>query len=300
MIWLIIVLALVAVLVVPAIRRSLLTPFIMRAMARALPKMGETERIALEAGTVWWDGDLFSGKPDWRKLLEFQRKPLSDRERVFLDGPVEELCGLLDEQRIERERDLPPEVWRYIKEKKFFGMIIPEEYGGLGFSAHANSAVVTKISSRSVAASVTVMVPNSLGPAELLLHYGTEQQKRHYLPRLATGEEIPSFALTGPEAGSDAASTKSTGIVCRGQYEGKEVLGMRLNWRKRYITLSPVTTLIGLAFHLYDPDRLLGDREDVGITLALIPPHLPGIRIGARHDPLGVPFLNGPTYGTDV
>lgn len=295
-----IVVAALVVLAVPAIRRSLITPFIMRAMARALPRMGETERIALEAGTVWWDGDLFSGRPDWKKLREFQRKPLSARERAFLDGPVEELCGMLEEGKVERDGDLPPEVWSFLKQNRFLGMIIPEEFGGLGFSALANSSVVTKISSRSIAASVTVMVPNSLGPAELLLHYGTEEQKRHFLPRLATGQEIPCFALTGPEAGSDAASTKSRGVVCRGTYQGREVLGMRITWRKRYITLSPVTTLIGLAFHLYDPDHLLGAKEDLGITLALIPPDLPGIEIGKRHDPLGVPFLNGPIYGRDV
>jgi acyl-CoA dehydrogenase len=290
----------IALFAVPAIRRRVITPPIMRVLARALPRMGDTERIALEAGTVWWDGELFSGSPDWKKLLEFQCKPLSARERAFLDGPVEELCGMVEEWRVEGEGDLPPEVWRFIKEKKFFGMIIPEEFGGLGFSALANSAVVTKISSRSVAAAVTVMVPNSLGPAELLLHYGTEEQKRHFLPRLATAEEIPCFALTGPEAGSDAASTRSSGIVCRGQYQGREVLGMRLNWRKRYITLGPVTTLIGLAFRLYDPDHLLGDKVDLGITLALIPPDLPGIEFGKRHDPLGVAFLNGPIYGRDV
>jgi len=297
---LVLVLAAAAVLLVPAVRRRTVTPFIMRALALALPRMGDTERIALEAGTVWWDGELFSGRPDWKKLLDFQRKPLSARERAFLDGPVEELCGMVEEWKVERDGDLAPEVWRFIKEKKFFGMIIPEEYGGLGFSAIANSAVVTKISSRSVAAAVTVMVPNSLGPAELLLHYGTEEQKRHFLPRLATAEEIPCFALTGPEAGSDAASTKSRGVVCRGTYQGREVLGMRLTWRKRYITLGPVTTLIGLAFRLYDPDHLIGEKEDLGITLALIPPDLPGIEIGKRHDPLGVPFLNGPTYGRDV
>ncbi|HYR52101.1 MAG TPA: acyl-CoA dehydrogenase family protein, partial [Candidatus Dormibacteraeota bacterium] len=217
---LILVLAAVAVLAIPAIRRLLLTPFLMRALARALPRMGDTERIALEAGTVWWDGELFSGRPRWKKLLAFQNKPLSPRERAFLDGPVEELCGMVEEWKVERDGDLSPEAWRLIKEKRFFGMIIPEEYGGLGFSAIANSAVVTKISSRSVAAAVTVMVPNSLGPAELLLHYGTEEQKRHYLPRLATAEEIPCFALTGPEAGSDAASTKSRGVVCRGTYQG--------------------------------------------------------------------------------
>ncbi|HMI30505.1 MAG TPA: acyl-CoA dehydrogenase [Candidatus Limnocylindrales bacterium] len=292
--------AVIAVFAVPALRRLLVTPAIMKAMARALPRMGDTERIALEAGTVWWDGELFSGSPDWKKLLDFQSKPLSARERAFLDGPVDELCAMVQESEVMKRGDLSPEVWRFIKQNRFFGMIIPEEFGGLGFSAIANSAVVTKISSRSVAAGVTVMVPNSLGPAELLLHYGTEEQKRHYLPRLATGEEIPCFALTGPEAGSDAASTKSTGIVCRGQYRGKEVLGMRLNWRKRYITLGPVTTLIGLAFRLHDPDHLLGGKEDLGITLALIPPDLPGIEIGKRHDPLGVAFLNGPIYGRDV
>ncbi|HXF58369.1 MAG TPA: acyl-CoA dehydrogenase [Candidatus Saccharimonadales bacterium] len=297
---LIIVLTKMVILLVPPLRRRLVTPTVMRALGRALPRMGETERIALEAGTVWWDGDLFSGRPDWKKLLDFQRKPLSARERAFLDGPVEELCGMVEEWKVERDADLPPEAWRFIKEKKFFGMIIPEEYGGLGFSALANSSVVTKLSSRSVTAAVTVMVPNSLGPAELLLHYGTEEQKRHFLPRLATAQEIPCFALTGPEAGSDAASTKSRGVVCRGTYQGREVLGMRLNWRKRYITLAPVTTLIGLAFRLYDPDHLIGEKEDLGITLALIPPDLPGIEIGKRHDPLGVPFLNGPIYGRDV
>src|SRR5438093_6302244 len=292
--------AVLAILAIPVVRRRLLTPFIMSAMERALPRMGDTERIALEAGTVWWDGELFSGRPRWKKLLEFQRKPLSPRERAFLDGPVEELCGMVEEWKVERDGDLSPEAWRFIKENRFFGMIIPEEYGGLGFSALANSAVVTKLSSRSVAAAVTVMVPNSLGPAEVLLHYGTDEQKRHYLPRLATAEEIPCFALTGPEPGSDAASTKSRGVVCRGEYRGQEVLGMRLNWRKRYITLAPVTTLIELAFRLYDPDHLLGGKEDLGLTLAPIPRDLPGIEIRQRHEPLGVALLNGPTYGRDV
>jgi acyl-CoA dehydrogenase len=301
-----VVLLLVLALGVRPLRRAIVTPFILRAVSRALPRMGETERIALEAGTVWWDGQLFSGSPDWAKLLDFQPRPLSDKERAFVDGPATELCGMLDEWRIEHERDLPPDVWRFIKEKGFFGMIIPEAYGGLGFSAAAHSAVVTKLSSRSLTAAVTVMVPNSLGPAELLLHYGTDTQKQHYLPRLARAEEIPCFALTGPEAGSDAAATASEGTVCRGFYEGREVLGMRLNWRKRYITLAPVATLIGLAFRLRDPDRLLGGARaagpdgDLGITCALIPARLPGIRIGKRHDPLGIPFQNGPTEGRDV
>jgi acyl-CoA dehydrogenase len=287
-------------LAVPAVRRRLVSPFVMRALARALPKIGATERIALEAGTVWWDGDLFSGAPDWQKLLQFQLRPLSARERAFLDGPVEELCGMLDEDRNGRLHDLPPEVWLFLKRHRFFGMIIPEAYGGLGFSTIGHSAVITKIASRSLTAAVTAMVPNSLGPAELLLAYGTDEQKRRYLPRLATGEEIPCFALTGPEAGSDAAATESTGIVCRATFDGREGLGIRLDWHKRYTTLGPIATLIGLAFRLHDPDHLLGGAEDLGITCALVPAHLPGIEIGKRHDPMGIPFQNGPTSGRDV
>jgi acyl-CoA dehydrogenase len=282
------------------LRRRLVTPAVMRLLARMLPRLGDTERTALEAGTVWWDGDLFSGSPNWDKLLRFEVRALSERERAFLAGPVYELCAMLDEWQIEQDKDLPPAVWRFVKERGFFGMIIPESHGGLGFSALAHSAVVTKISSRSIAAAVTVMVPNSLGPAELLLHYGTDAQKNHYLPRLARGEEIPCFALTGPEAGSDAAATQSVGVVCRGTFAGREVLGMRLTWRKRYITLGPVATLIGLAFRLKDPDHLLGGADDLGITCALVPADLPGIEIGQRHDPLGVPFQNGPNSGRDV
>jgi acyl-CoA dehydrogenase len=285
---------------VPAMRRWVITCWLMRPIGAMLPRIGDTERIALEAGTVWWDGDLFSGNPDWRKLLDFKVRSLSDRERAFLDGPVQELCAMLDEWTIGLAGDLSPEVWGFIKRHRFFGMIIPEEYGGLGFSAIAHSAVVTKLASRSVTAAVTVMVPNSLGPAELLLHYGTEEQKRSYLPRLAAGQEIPCFALTGPEAGSDAAATQSLGIVCRGTFEGREVLGMRLTWRKRYITLGPVSTVIGLAFRLRDPEHLLGETEDLGITCALVPSHLPGIEIGKRHDPMGIPFQNGPNSGRDV
>ena len=294
--------SLVAALVfgVPLVRRRVVTCWLMRPIGAMLPRMGDTERIALEAGTVWWDGDLFSGNPDWRKLLDFKVRLLSDRERAFLDGPVQELCTMLDDWAIGQAGDLSPEVWDFIKRYRFFGMIIPEEYGGLGFSAIAHSAVVTKLASRSVTAAVTVMVPNSLGPAELLLHYGTEEQKRSYLPRLAAGQEIPCFALTGPEAGSDAAATQSLGIVCRRTFEGREVLGMRLNWRKRYITLGPVSTVIGLAFRLRDPEHLLGETEDLGITCALVPSHLPGIEIGKRHDPMGIPFQNGPNSGRDV
>jgi acyl-CoA dehydrogenase len=284
----------------PELRRRLVSARAMPVVARLLPRIGDTERIALEAGTVWWDGDLFSGRPDWRKLLAFEPGPLSEAERAFLAGPVEELCARLDDWDVQQRGDLPEEVWRFLRDHRFYGMIIPEEHGGLGFSAAAHSAVITKLASRSIAAAVTVMVPNSLGPAELILHYGTDAQKRHYLPRLARGEEIPCFALTGPEAGSDAAATQSEGVVCRGKLEGEEVLGMRLHWRKRYITLCPVATLIGLAFRLRDPDHLLGEQEDLGITCALVPANLPGISIGRRHDPLGVPFQNGPTEGRDV
>jgi len=292
--------ALALIFGIPALRRQIVTRPLMPAFASALPRMGDTERVALEAGTVWWDGELFSGDPDWRKLLAFDIPDLSDRERRFLEGPVEELCGMLNDWEISQARRLSPDVWEFIKKHRFLGMIIPEEYGGLNFSAAAHSAVLIKVASRSIAAGVTVMVPNSLGPAELLLHYGTEEQKRYYLPRLATGEEIPCFALTGPESGSDAAATQSVGIVCRGRFQGKEVLGMRLNWNKRYITLGPVATVIGLAFRLKDPDGLLGGQEDLGITCALIPANLPGIKIGERHDPMGVPFHNGPNYGRDV
>jgi len=282
------------------LRRQLVTRHVMPRVARLLPRLGETERVALEAGTVGWDGDLFSGRPDWGKLLAFRPRELSPAERAFLDGPVEEVCARLDDWDVQQQGDLPDWAWSFFKEHRFFGMIIPEEHGGLGFSAIAHSAVVTKLASRSITAAVTVMVPNSLGPAELLLHYGTEEQKRRYLPRLARGEEIPCFALTGPEAGSDAAATQSEGIVCRGKWEGEEVLGMRLRWRKRYITLGPVATVIGLAFRLRDPDRLLGGEEELGITCALVPANLAGIEIGRRHDPLGVPFHNGPNEGRDV
>jgi acyl-CoA dehydrogenase len=284
----------------PALRQRFVTARLMPIVAGLLPRLGETERIALEAGTVWWDGDLFSGDPDWERLLGFELRGLSDAERAFLDGPVEELCLRLDDWDVTQRGDLPPEIWGFLQEKGFFGMIIPKAHGGLGFSAAAHSAVVVKIASRSITAAVTVMVPNSLGPGELLLHYGTDEQKRHYLPRLARGEEMPCFALTGPEAGSDAAATQSVGVVCRGQWEGREVLGMRLDWRKRYITLGPVSTVIGLAFRLRDPDGLLGDDPEPGITCALVPSDLPGIEIGDRHDPLGVPFQNGPNSGHDV
>ena len=289
-----------AVFGIRPIRRALISAPLMGVMRGVLPVMGETERIALEAGTVWWDGDLFSGDPDWKKLLAFEPRPLSSAEQEFLDGPLEELCALVDDWQIQQDRDLSPEVWAFLKRHRFFGLIIPQQYGGRGFSAIGHSAVIARLSTRSIAAAVTVMVPNSLGPAELLLHYGTQEQKDHYLPRLATGEDIPCFALTEPEAGSDAASPRSTGIVCRGCFEGRDVLGIKLNWQKLYITLAPVATLIGLAFRLLDPDGLLGGKEDRGVTCALIPREIEGIEIGERHDPMGVPFQNGPIVGRDV
>jgi acyl-CoA dehydrogenase len=281
--------------------RFISRPFL-RTYRRMLPSMSQTEKDALEAGTVWWDGELFTGGPNWEKLMSAATPRLSAEEQAFIDGPCEELCRLIDDWEITHRRaDLSPQVWEYIKHKGFFAMIIPKKYGGLGFSAYAHSSVLVKLSSRSGVVASTVAVPNSLGPAELLLHYGTEEQRDHYLPRLARGEEIPCFALTGPRAGSDAASIPDTGVVCKGLYEGREVIGLRLNFSKRYITLAPVATVIGLAFKLYDPDRLLGgDRTDYGITCALIPRDTPGLTIGRRHFPLNVPFQNGPIQGKEV
>jgi len=281
--------------------RYVTKPFLI-AYRRMLPSMSDTEREALEAGTVWWDGELFTGKPDWIKLLSANAPELTTEERAFLDGPCEELCRMLDEWDITHRRaDLPPEVWSYLKKQGFFAMIIPKQYGGLGFSAYAHSCVLVKLASRSATCSSTVAVPNSLGPAELLLHYGTDEQKNHYLPRLARGDDVPCFALTGPRAGSDAASIPDTGVVCRGFHDGREIVGIRLNFSKRYITLAPVATVIGLAFRLYDPEKLLGgERVDYGITCALIPRNTPGVSIGRRHFPLNIPFQNGPLSGKDV
>jgi acyl-CoA dehydrogenase len=266
-----------------------------------LPSMSDTERDALEAGNVWWDGELFSGMPDWDRLMSFPAPKLSDEEQAFLDGPCEELCRMLDDWDISHERgDMPPEVWRFIKDHKFFAMIIPKQYGGLEFSAYANAMVITKLASRSTTASSTVGVPNSLGPAELLLHYGTEEQKKRYLPGLAAAQEIPCFALTSPQAGSDAAAIIDSGVVCKGEWEGEEIVGIRLNWDKRYITLAPIATVLGLAFKLYDPERLIGDLDEYGITAALVPTATPGVEVGRRHLPLSTPFQNGPTSGKDV
>ncbi|TCS60996.1 acyl-CoA dehydrogenase [Varunaivibrio sulfuroxidans] len=296
----VIVIALIVVFGVSSFRISLISAPLMRLVGRMLPAIGETERIALEAGTVWWDGDLFSGKPDWKKLLAFTSQGLSAEEQAYLDGPVEEFCRALDDWLIAQDRDLPPEAWALIKKHRLFGMIIPKEYGGHGFSAIAHSAVVTKIASVSSAAAVTVMVPNSLGPGELLVHYGTQAQKDKYLKKLASGDDIPCFALTEPGAGSDAANGASRGVVAKGRYGGKQVLGLRLDFDKRYITLAPVATVIGLAFRAYDPDGLLGDVEDLGITCALLPRKLKGLEIGDHHDPMGVPFHNGPVRGKGV
>ncbi|MCA6102940.1 acyl-CoA dehydrogenase [Bradyrhizobium australafricanum] len=282
-------------------RRDYMTKPIFSWARGVLPTMSDTEREALEAGDVWWDADLFTGNPDWSKLLAFAPARLTEEEQAFLHGPVDELCRMLDEWKINWEwRDLPPEVWAFIKAKKFFGMIIPKEYGGLGFSPYAHSEVVRKISSRSLTAAVTVMVPNSLGPGELLMRFGTREQQDKWLPRLASGQDIPCFGLTSPEAGSDAASMIDTGIICKGNFEGREVLGLRLNWHKRYITLGPVATLLGLAFKAYDPDHLVGSEEELGITVALIPTHLPGVSIGHRHLPAMQVFQNGPNWGKDV
>ncbi len=286
---------------VTPVRRILISDRVLLRFRKVLPAMSQTERDALEAGTVWWDGELFGGRPDWNKLLAYPAPALTAEEQAFLDGPVEELCRMLNDWDItEKHHDLPPEVWQFIKDNGFFGMIIPRRYGGLEFSALAHSSVVMKLASRSITAAVTVMVPNSLGPAELLLHYGTQQQKDHYLPRLATGQDVPCFALTGPEAGSDASSIPDRGVVCRDLFEGREIVGIRLNWEKRYITLGPVATVLGLAFRLYDPDHLLGHQEEIGITLALIPTDTPGISIGNRHMPLNIVFQNGPNWGKDV
>ena len=290
-----------AALGIDDLRREHITRPLLAKYRRLLPSVSDTERQALEAGTVWWDGELFSGAPDWQRLLSVPRPHLSVEERAFLDGPVNELCAMLDDWDITHERaDLPPDAWEFLKRKGFFAMIIPKKYGGLEFSAFAHSCVLAKISGRSITAASIVAVPNSLGPAELLHKYGTEEQRNHYLPRLARGDDIPCFALTSPRAGSDATSITDSGVVCHGTWEGRETLGIRLNWDKRYITLAPVASLLGLAFRLYDPDHLLGDVEDIGITCALIPTHLPGIEIGRRHFPLNVPFQNGPTRGRDV
>ena len=302
--WLVFLWAMFGLMIVPnlvELRREKITKPLLDVYRKLLPSMSDTEREALEAGSVWWDGELFSGMPEWERLMSFPAPELSEEEQAFIDGPCEDLCRMLDDWDVCHERaDMPKEVWDYIIEHRFFAMIIPKQYGGLEFSAYANAMVIAKLASRSPTASSTIGVPNSLGPAELLLHYGTEEQKNHYLPGLAAGTEIPCFALTSPQAGSDAASLIDSGVICKGKWNGKQITGIRLNWDKRYITLAPVATVVGLAFKLYDPDHLIGDREEYGITAALIPTDLPGVTVGRRHHPMTIAFLNGPTTGEDV
>lgn len=285
---------------IPIIRRQF-TQKIFTWFRGVLPPMSVTEKEAIEAGGIGWEKDLFQGKPNWRHLINMPKPQLTNEETAFLNNQVETLCEMLNDWQIVHENsDLSPTVWNYLKKEKFFGMIIPKQYGGLEFSPLAHSAVITKIGTRSISAAVTAMVPNSLGPAELLLHYGTENQKNYYLPRLAEGKEIPCFALTGPEAGSDAGAIPDKGIVCKGLHEGKEVIGIRLTFDKRYITLAPVATVFGLAFKLYDPEHLLSEKTEVGITLCLIPSNHPGVEIGHRHFPLNMAFMNGPIRGKDI
>ena len=282
-------------------RANYLTRPIYRWAKSALPALSDTEREALNAGDVWWEAELFSGNPDWSKLHAVAAPRLTGEEKAFLDGPCRELCDMLDDWTINQDAaDLPPEVWQFLRQHGFFGMIIPKKYGGLEFSAFAHSEVVRFISTRSVAAAVTVMVPNSLGPGELLHQFGTKEQQDYWLPRLADGRELPAFGLTSAEAGSDASAMVDDGIICRGQWDGAEVLGIRLNWAKRYITLSPVCTVLGLAFKLRDPDGLIGDVEEIGITCALVPTDLDGVETGRRHIPSSTMFMNGPTTGKDV
>ncbi len=300
LIWLIFIAA-AAILNIKSIRQQLITAPFLTFYKKALPKLSETERIALESGTVSWDGELFSGKPNFKKLHEIPAPQLSSDEQAFIDGPVAELCSMVNEYEINHIKgDMPKEVWQFIRDNGFIGMIISKKYGGLGFSALGHSMVLQKLASRSVAVAATVAVPNSLGPGELLHLYGTQEQKDHYLPSLAAGKDIPCFGLTGPTAGSDATSIPDTGVVCRRKFEGKQQLGILLNFNKRYITLAPVATVVGLAFQMLDPDGLLGDTNELGITLALLPRDTKGMEIGRRHNPLDVMFMNGPIIGKDV
>lgn len=283
------------------LRRALISRPLLNLFKTRVSPMSATEKEAIAAGTVWWDAELFSGKPDWHRLQAVPAPQLNPEEQLFLDQEVEQLCDLANDWETTAVwQDISPRTWKFIKDAGFMGLTIPKQYGGKGFSAYMHSQVIMKLSSRCSAAAITVMVPNSLGPAELLLHYGTEAQKKYYLPRLAHAEEIPCFALTSPYAGSDAAAMPDVGVVCKGLHEGREVLGFRLTWNKRYITLAPIATVLGLAFHAMDPDKLLGERTDLGITCALIPTQHPGVQIGRRHWPLNAVFQNGPTSGKDV
>jgi len=286
---------------VATLRRDIITRPVFKAVEGVMPALSKTEPEAIDSGDTWLDAALFTGNPDWDQLLAVPPATLSAEEQAFLDGPVEELCALVDDWKATFEdHDLPPAAWDLLKREKFFGMIIPKDFGGLGFSALGHSEVVRKLSTRSSAAAVTAMVPNSLGPGELIMTFGTQAQKDHWLPRLADGREIPCFGLTSPEAGSDAAAMTDTGVVTFGEWQGERVLGIRLNWHKRYITLGPVATILGLAFKLSDPEKLLGGAEEIGITVALVPTDLPGVEIGRRHLPAMQAFMNGPNEGHDV
>jgi hypothetical protein len=295
------VVVVVLLFAVPDIRKSLVSRPAFAFFKRVLPPLSPTEREAMQAGDTWWDADLFSGRPDWHKFHQTKAPQFTEAEQAFIDNQLETLLDMLDDFKIvQKDVDLPKKVWDYIRKEKFFAMIIGKEFGGLDFSPAANSHIVSRIATRSISAAVSVMVPNSLGPGELLTHYGTDEQKNYWLPRLADGTDIPCFALTGPEAGSDAGAIPDTGVVCKGEFEGKEVIGIRLNWSKRYITLAPVATVLGLAFKMYDPDGLLGEQKDIGITCALIPTSHEGVETGERHLPLNQAFMNGTTYGKDV
>lgn len=288
-------------LAVPAIRRAALIGPAFKFIKGMMPKISDTESQALEAGTVGFDAELFSGSPDWDKLRSIAPVVLTPEEQAFLDGPTDQLCSMIDDWQVRHtDVDVPDEVWDFVKKRGFLGMLISKEHGGLGFSAQAQSLIIGKIASRSPDVVTIVMVPNSLGPGELIEKYGTEEQMAHYLPRLASGDEIPCFALTGPTSGSDAATMRDIGVVARGQHEGKDVIGIRLTWDKRYITLGPKATLLGLAFRLFDPDKILGKGENIGITVAMIPTTHPGVEIGRRHLPSGAAFPNGPNWGKDV
>lgn len=283
------------------VRQRLVTPEVLAFFQKSQPPISATEREALIAGDVWWEGDLFAGKPDWDKLMALEKPSLTSEEQAFIDNQVQVLCAMLDDWAMVREYgDLSPEVWEYLKREGFFGLVIDKTYGGKGFSPYAHSAIVTAIASRSSSAGVAVMVPNALGTGEFIQHYGTPEQKEYYLPRLAQGIEIPAFALTSPVAGSDAAAITDTGVVCHGDFQGERVLGLRLNWNKRYITLAPLATILGLAVKVSDPEHLLGEQQQLGITACLVPTHLPGVDYGTRHYPGGLAFLNGPTRGKDV
>lgn len=282
-------------------RQQYISVHLLKVYRSIMPEMSRTEKEAIDAGTTWWEADLFRGAPNWQKMHNYPAPRLSAQEQAFLDGPVEEVCAMTSEHETCHEKaDLSPQVWQYLKDNGFFAMIIKKEYGGLEFTAYAQSRVLQKLAGVSTVLASTVGVPNSLGPGELLQHYGTKEQKDHYLPRLASGDEIPCFALTSPEAGSDAGAIPDRGVVCKGEWNGEEVLGMRVTWNKRYITLAPVATVLGLAFKLDDPDGLLGDEKELGITCALIPTDIEGVETGRRHFPLNIMFQNGPTRGNDV